>query len=426
MTPQRNLRLIYAAAFLRSLAIGLASVLLGIYLARLGFSASRIGLLIGVGLAGTAVGTLVVSLWADRVGRRRALAGLSLLAAAGGAGVGLASGFGALLGFAFLGMLNSMGRDRGAAVALEQAIVPQHVPAGRRTVALSWYNLILDAGHALGALAGALPAALEHGFGLGWHTSYRAAFGLYVLCFLASAVLYLALGSGVEVEAASAPHPPAARISPESKRVVTRLAALFGLDSFGGGFLTDALLTYWFFRRFGVAEAALGPLFFAAHGLNMVSYPVAAWLARRVGLVNTMVFTHIPSSLFLIAVPFAPSFFWAAGLYLARAALVEMDVPTRQSYVLAVVRPEERTFASGITTVARNAGWVTGPPLAGYLMQQVTLAAPLWIGGGAKIFYDLLLYAAFRHLRPPEELAGAGAVAQGLDASALLEQKPPR
>jgi len=413
MTKKRNIRLIYATAFLRSLAIGLAGILMGIYLARQGAGASRIGLAIAAGLAGMAFGTLLVSLWADRIGRRRSLAGLSLLSAAGGVGVAFAGSFGAILGFMFLGMLNSMGRDRGAAVALEQAIIPQHVPPERRTVALSWYNVILDAGHALGALAGALPAALERGFGLDWHASYRVAFGVYVLCFLASTVLYLGLTHEVEPGATSARGPQPARISPESKRVVTRLAALFGLDSFGGGFLTDALLTYWFFRRFSVAEAALGPLFFAAHALNMVSYPVAAWLARRIGLVNTMVFTHIPSSVFLIAVPFAPSFLSAAGLYLARAALVEMDVPTRQSYVLAVVRPEERTFASGITTVTRNVGWVSGPLLAGYLMQQATLAAPLWIGGGVKIVYDLLLYAAFWRLRPPEESFGAGAAGSG-------------
>jgi MFS family permease len=411
VTAPRNLRLIYAVAFLRSLAVGLASVLFGIYLARLGFGTGRIGVIIGAGIAGMAAGTLLVSLWADRIGRRCTLVGLALVAAAGGAGVGFAGGLGLslgpFLGIAFFGMLNSMGRDRGAAVALEQAIVPLHVPADRRTHALSWYNVILEAGHALGALSGALPATLERGWGLGWHASYQAAFGLYAFCFLASAALYLGLGREVEHEAAAPRAARPARISPESKRVVTRLAALFSLDSFGGGFLADALLTYWFFRRFGVAESALGPLFFAAHALNMASYRVAAWLARRFGLVNTMVFTHIPSSLFLMAVPFAPSFVAAAALYLARAALVEMDVPTRQSYVLAVVKPGERTFASGITTVARNVGWVSGPPLAGYLMQQATLAAPLWIGGGAKIAYDLLLYRAFRHLRPPEEGPGA-------------------
>lgn len=410
MTRDRNLRLIYAAAFLRSLAIGLASVLLGIYLARLGFSAQRIGVVIAAGLLGMALGTLFVSLRADWIGRRRALVGLALLAAAGGAGVGLVRGFWPILGFVSLGMLNSMGRDRGAAVALEQAIIPQHIPARLRTSSLSWYNLTLEAGHALGALGATLPAAWGRSLGLSWRVSYQAAFGFYAFCFLASAVLYLGLSREVELEPTSAPTSPGmpTRISPESKRIVVRLAALFSLDSLGGGFLNDAILTYWFFRRFGVAEAALGPLFFLAHALNMASYPVAAWLARRIGLVNTMVSTHIPSSLFLIAVPFAPSFFPAAGLYLARAALVEMDVPTRQSYVLAVVKPGERTFASGITTVARNVGWVSGPPLAGYLIQHVILAAPLWIGGGAKIAYDLLLYRAFRHLRPPEELAGKG------------------
>ncbi|MDE3135030.1 MAG: MFS transporter [Acidobacteriota bacterium] len=424
MTRNRNLLLIYAAAFLRSLAIGMASVLLGIYLGRLGFNAQRIGAVIAVGLFGMALGTLFVSLSADRIGRRRVLVGLALLAAAGGAGVGLARGFWPILGFVLLGMLNSMGRDRGAAVALEQAIIPQHIPARLRTSSLSWYNLTLEAGHALGALAATLPAAWGRGVGLGWRASYQAAFGLYAFCFLASALLYVGLSRDVELESAGGPASPGmpARIPPESKRIVMRLAALFSLDSFGGGFLNDALLTYWFFRRFGVAEAVLGPLFFLAHALNMASYPVAAWLARRVGLVNTMVFTHIPSSLFLIAVPFAPSFVPAAGLYLARAALVEMDVPTRQSYVLAVVKPDERTFASGITTVARNVGWVSGPPLAGYLMQHAALAAPLWIGGGAKIAYDLLLYRAFRRHRPPEE----SPVADAQDAGAPLGRNSPR
>lgn len=420
MTESRNLRLIFAAAFLRSLAIGLAGVLLGIYLARLDFSAARIGVVIGVGLGGMALGTLMTSLWADYIGRRAALVALSLLAAAGGAGVSLAPDFAPLLAFAFFGMLNGMGRDRGAATALEQAILPQHVPTGRRTRLLARYNVILEAGHALGALAVVLPTALEHGLGLSQEISYQAAFGLYACCFLVSAALYLGLSRGVELEATGQRDVPRAHISPESKRALARLAALFAVDSFGGGFLTDALLAYWFFRRFGVAEAALGPLFFAAHALNMVSYPVAAWLARRVGLVNTMVFTHIPSSLFLIAVPFAPSFLPAAGLYLARAALVQMDVPTRQSYVLGVVKPEDRTFASGITTATRNVGWACGPPLAGWLMQQAALAAPLWIGGGTKIVYDLLLYGSFRRLHPPEELAGVaprGPSARGKEPS---------
>jgi MFS family permease len=178
---------------------------------------------------------------------------------------------------------------------------------------------------------------------------------------------------------------------------------LFSLDAFGGGFLTDALVAYWFFLRFGVAEASLGFLFFAVHLLNAASHLGAAWLARRIGLVNTMVFTHLPSSLFLIAAAFAPSVKWAVLLFLCREALVEMDVPTRQSYVAAVVLPNERTFASGITNLARNVFWAIGSSLAGFFMQNVAFSAPLVIGGGAKISYDLLLYRAFRKLRPAEE-----------------------
>jgi predicted MFS family arabinose efflux permease len=189
----------------------------------------------------------------------------------------------------------------------------------------------------------------------------------------------------------------------ENKKILAKLTALFSLDAFGGGFLTDALVAYWFFRQFGVAEHDLGLVSFAAHILNACSHLGAAWLARRIGLVNTMVFTHLPSSLFLMAVPFAPSFNWAVLLFLCREALVEMDVPTRQSYVAALVRPSERTLASGITNLARNAFWAVGSAAAGFLMQALTFSAPLLVGGGAKVTYDLLLYRAFRELKPPEE-----------------------
>ena len=182
-----------------------------------------------------------------------------------------------------------------------------------------------------------------------------------------------------------------------------RLTALFSLDAFGGGFLTDALVAYWFFRRFGVPERDLGFLFFAIHILNALSHLGASWLARRSGHVNTMVFTHLPSSLFLMAVPFAPSFHWAVVLLLCREALVEMDVPTRQSYVAAVVAPSERTLASGITNLARNVFWAVGSTVAGAIMQSLTFSAPLLVGGGAKVTYDVLLYIGFRKLKPPEE-----------------------
>ena len=196
---------------------------------------------------------------------------------------------------------------------------------------------------------------------------------------------------------------PELKIAPESKRIIAKLTALFSLDAFGGGFLTDSLVAYWFFRRFGIGEEDLGIVFFAVHILNAVSHLGAAWLARRIGLVKTMVFTHLPSSLFLIAVPFAPSFKVAILLFFCREALVEMDVPTRQSYVAAVVLPNERTFASGLTNLARNVFWALGSSVAGLVMQNLTFSAPLAIGGGIKVGYDLALYRAFRKLRPPEE-----------------------
>ena len=401
MAAWRDLALLFAAAFARAIGVGLTGVLLGIYLSRLGFSATAIGAVVASGLAGVAAGTLTTSFRADRWGHRRTLAVLSLLGAAGGAGLAWTSGLVPLLAVAFLGMVNGMGRDRGPAYALEQAMIPSLVPAEKRTSALAWYTLVQDAGHAVGALAGAAPVLLREWLALDLLSSYRLTFALYAALGLLSAALYLLLSSEIEVTRPESAMPE--KLSPQSRKIVTRLAVLFGLDSLGGGFLTGALVSYWFFRRFGVAEEALGPLFFAVRVANAASYLVAARLARRIGLVNTMVFTHLPSSLLLLAVPLAPTFAWAVAIFLLRECLVEMDVPTRQSYVMAVVAPHERTLASGITNLTRSAAWAAGPSLAGWGMQQVALATPLLAGGALKIIYDLLLYFSFRRLRPPEE-----------------------
>src|SRR3989442_1620607 len=305
------LSIIYASAFCRSLGVGLTGVVLGISLSRTGGSATFIGVVIAAGLAGAALGMVVVSFRADRLGRRRTLFALALFGAAGGLGFALTSEHRILLLCALTGMLNGIGTDRGPSFALEQAVIPQVTSADRRTLVLAWHSICLEAG--------------------------------------------------------------------------------------------DALIAYWFFQRFGVSESTLGPLFFAGHLLNSASYLVAVWLARRIGLIKTMVFTHIPSSLFLMSVPFAPSFAWAVALLLAREALVEMDVPTRQSYVLGVVQPEERTYSSGITNLTRNVARATSPSFAGYFMQHLALASPLVLGGGLKVAYDLLLYWGFRRLKPPEE-----------------------
>ncbi len=403
-----DLGLIYAAAFLRSFGIGLLGVVLGVYLFRAGQSSTQIGLVIGAGLAGAAVALLVIGRIGDRVGRRAILALLSVLAAAGGIGLRSTTAFLPLMFVAAVSMLNGMGTDRTVAYALEQAIIPGLTRTGRRTWALSWYNLVLDLGHALGALSAGIPLALAAWRHIGLLVAYRDVFAGYAALNLASGVFYLLLSNDVDRGAAAASMTRGlTTVSPETKRITRALAALFSIDAFGGGFLTDAIISYWFFRRFGVPEQGLGLLFFTVHLLNAGSYLGAAWLARRIGLLNTMVFTHLPSSVLLMAVPFAPSFRWAVGLFLAREALVEMDVPTRQSYLAAVVEPHERTFASAATNLTRNVAWAAASSLTGVLMQLLTFSAPLLAGGGLKIVYDLLLYKRFRGVKPDEERSQA-------------------
>jgi MFS family permease len=395
-------RILYLAAFLRALATGMVGVLIGLYLARLGLDELEMGSVITVGLAGAAAAALVVTLVGDRLGRRGTLVALSLLGAAGGVAVATSSTMVAIGVAAFVGMLNGMGRDRGAALIIDQAILPSTVSDAERTKAFAWYNVMQDAGHALGSVLAAAPVIFRAVIGVDELGGFRAALLLYAAIHLLTASIYARLGPAVERAPSVAP----IRISPESRRVLWRISSLFSLDSLAGGFLTTALLAYFFHERFGAGELAVGTLFFVARVANAFSHLGAAWLARRIGLVNTMVFTHIPSSLLLITVPFAPSFPVAALLFVIREGLVEMDVPTRQSYVMAVVRPEERTFASGVTHLVRLVSWSVAPAFAGFLMRGLGLGAPLMVGASMKIGYDLLLYAAFRGHRAPEEHAG--------------------
>lgn len=397
--PIRDLLLLYAAAFLRALSTGLIGVLLGIYLAKLGFNAAQIGYLIGAGLAGGACATLLVTLAGDRFGRKKALAWIAMFGAAGGLAAAVASAFSTILAAAFLGMLNGMGRDRGAALVLEQAILPATTTDESRTKAFALYNVFQDAGHAIGSLLAGAPYLFRAVLPASENTSFRLSMGLAAALVLVTAVLYRCLSPAVEAPTAQRKAP----VSPQTRRILFRISSLFAVDALAGGFLVSSLLSYFFYRRFGVTEGDVAILFFAARTLNAFSHLGAAWLAKRIGLIRTMVFTHIPSSVFLLTVPFAPNFPVAAALFLLREGLVEMDVPTRQSYVMAVVRPEERTVASGVTHLVRVGAWAVAPSFAGALMQGVSLGIPIMIGAGMKIAYDLLLYTAFRKARPPEE-----------------------
>jgi MFS family permease len=396
-------RLLLGAAALRAMGTSLFGVLLGIYLAGLGHSGGEIGAVSAAGLAGAAAAALAVTLRGDRWGRRRTLVGLALLAAVAGAALLFLRSPWALAGVAFLGMANAMGRDRGASAVIEQASLPATVPPERRTLAFAWYAALQDGGHALGSLLAGLPALLAGALALSQVAAGRATLTLYPLLLAAAVPLYLRLSPALEVAAEARGR----KLGPAARRIVTRISLLFALDGIGGGFLVTTLLSYYFFERFGAAPAAVALLFFAARLANLLSNFGAAWLARRFGLVNTMVFTHIPASLLLVAVAFVPTFAVAAALFLLRELLVEMDVPTRQSYVMAVVEPEERTAAAGVTNLVRLGGWAAGPALAGWTMEHWSLGAPLLLGAAIKIVYDLLLWTAFRRVKPPEERGAA-------------------
>jgi MFS family permease len=393
-----NRWLLYATAFLRALATGMIALVLAAYLTRLGFSSDSIGIVVGAGLGGNAVALGVASGLGPRIRAKRLLVLLAAMTALGALVVAYSTSTTVIVLASFGGMLNGMGRDRGAALAIEQAILPATTTDARRTQAFAWYNALQDVGHALGALLAGVPSLVARG---------RAdASGDRVLLwvFAALAALSVLVYSGLRVgDIEGSPRP--ARLSPDSKRILMRICGLFALDSLGGGFLTTALVSYFFFERFGASEGVVAVLFFAARIANALSHLGAAGLARRIGLVRTMVFTHMPSSILLVTVAFAPTFVVAAGLFLIRESLVEMDVPTRQSYLMAIVRPHERTQVSGVTNLVRMAGWALAPFASGVLMQHVSLIVPLIVGASLKVAYDVTLYRAFRHVAPPEEAA---------------------
>jgi MFS family permease len=393
-------RLLLVAVLVRSIATGMMGPLLGYYLAGLRFDERTVGLVVSAGLAGAAAATAAVTVFGHHFTRRTGLLAVSALAIAGGAVAAVASGPWIVGMAALVGMLNGMGRDRGACLVLEQAMLPETTSAAERTHAFAWYSVMQDAGVAIGSLLSGLPGVFRETAGLEPVAAVRSSFAVYVALVAAGALPYLLLSP----ERARPPAGAGLRISPVSRTILARISALFAIDSVAGGFLTAAFLALFFRTRFGADERTIALLFFARSVLNALSHVAAAWVARRIGLVNTMVFTHIPSSVLLVTVTFAPSFPVAAALFLLREALVEMDVPTRTSYVMAVVRPEERTLASGVTHLVRLGGWAIAPAVGGAVAGSAqTLAAPLWIGAGMKVAYDVLLYLAFRRVKPPEE-----------------------
>lgn len=403
---------LFAARMIRLFAYGALSVGLVLYLAELGLSEALIGVVLTATLIGDAAISLAMTTTADRLGRRRMLLLGALLMALAGLAFLLTQQPVLLILAAIIGVISPSGNEIGPFLSIEQAALAQLLPNQQRTRVFAWYNLAGSFATALGALSGGwLAHALQTG-GMPALDAYRAVLVGYALSGGLLALLFISLSPGVEVIQvieASATRPRFGLRRPESKQAVMALSALFALDAFAGGFVVQSLLAYWFYLRFGADAGLLGGIFFGANILAGISALLAARLAARFGLINTMVFTHIPSNLLLCLTPLMPTLPLAITLMLLRFSISQMDVPTRQSYTLAVVAPDERSAAAGLTNIARSLGAALSPLLSALLLANPLLInAPLFLAGGLKIAYDLLLYRRFRALKPPEEQPDAG------------------
>jgi MFS family permease len=391
-------RLLWARG-LRAFGDGYVSLLLPVYLIGLGLTPLQVGVIATGTLLGSGALTLLVGLRVNHFGSRALLLAAAALMCATGVGFASITSFWPLLVVAVIGTLNPSSGDVSVFLPLEHAVLAHVVSDRERTAVFARYSLVGALAGALGALFAATPEFLAGALKLEARALYPWMFLLYAALGVVSGLIYRRLpAAGVATGAPAAP-------LKESKRIVYALAALFSLDAFGGGFIVQSLLALWLFERFELSTAVAGTIFFWTGVLSALSYLVAARIARRIGLINTMVFTHLPSSVLLLLIPFTPDLGGVVALLLARGALSQMDVPTRSSYVIAVVTPPERAAAAGITSVPRSLASAVSPFLAGYLLGISTFGWPLIVAGALKIAYDLLLLATFRTLRPPEERA---------------------
>jgi MFS family permease len=399
-------QLLFATRIARLFAYGFLSVVLVLYLAQVGLNEVQIGLLLTL----TLIGDTIISLWittsADRIGRQRMLivgAGLMVFA---GLLFALTYNFLLLLIAATIGVISPSGYEVGPFLSIEQAALSEIVPDEQRTKVFAWYNLVGSFATALGSLAGGSLVQTLQALGMKPLLSYRAVVIGYAAIGLLLGLLFTQLSSAVELSQVA--HPTQKLKTRfglhQSRGVVFKLSALFSIDAFAGGFVLQSILAYWFYIRYNVQPGLLGSIFFGANILAGISALSAAWVASKIGLIRTMVFTHIPSNILLILVPLMPNLPLAIAFLLMRFSISQMDVPTRQSYTMAVVAPDERSAAAGITGIARTTGASLSPVIAGPLLAKVALLNfPFFLSGGLKIIYDLLLYRSFRAIKPPEE-----------------------
>jgi MFS family permease len=408
MNHAHDIPLLFATRIVRLFCYGFLSVVLALYLAQAGLSEKQIGLLFTLTLAGDAGISLWLTTSADRFGRRRTLLLGALLMIGAGIVFILTKNPLLLMTAAIIGVISPSGNEIGPFLSVEQAGLTQLIHDQRRTQTFAWYNLSGSFATATGALTGGWLSQFLQGRGVTELNSYRAVLTGYALGGMILVILFLCISAAIEI--------PASAQQVETKRtlglhrsrgVVFRLSALFAMDAFAGGLIVQSMVAFWFHVRFGIEAGVIGSIFFGANILAGISALLAGRLARKIGLINTMVFTHIPSNILLILVPLMPSLPLAVSVLLLRFSISQMDVPTRQSYTMAVVAPDERSAASGVTTIARSVGAAISPSLTGiFLSMPALLSAPFFLSGGLKIVYDLLLYRSFRRMRPPEEQRG--------------------
>jgi predicted MFS family arabinose efflux permease len=385
----------------RGVGYGFLSIVLAIYLKLLGFDEVSIGIILTATLASSAVFTVLATFLERKIGRKTLLVMFAALMSVAGSIFIASTNYVAILFAALIGTINVTGTEVGPFLSVEQAIIPQTCDEERRTSAFAWHSMGGTLATSVGALIGGIPPILQSS-GFSQIGSFKPVFALYVLIGVATLLLYLLLSGSVEASKKSS-LPENKILSPKSRGAVAKLAGLFALDSFAGGFVLQSIVSYWFFVRFGASLEQISIIFFGAGALTAASYLAAATLAKKIGLVRTMVFTHLSSNVLLMLVPFAPTLLGATAFYLARISLSQMDVPTRQSYTVAIVNPEERVAAAGFTNISRNAAQSISPYFSGYLLQFLSTSFPFFIGGGLKIIYDISLYANFRNLKSPEE-----------------------
>ena len=406
LTGQPDIALLFATRVLRMFGYGFLAVVLVLYLTSIGLSGGEVGLLLALTLLGDAVVSLWLTTHADRIGRRRVLVAGAILMLLAGMTFVSTPVFAVLVVAATIGVLSPSGNEVGPFLAVEQASLSQLIPGSRRTGVFAWYQLAGSFATAAGTLAGGAVAQVALDRGASAPDAYRLVIIGYAVVGAALALLFTRVSPGVEV--------PPAEVADEtirtrlglhrSRGVVLRLSALFALDAFAGGFAIQGFIAFWFHQRYGVDPGALGAILSAANVLAGFSALAAGRLAARFGLIRTMVFTHLPSNVLLMLVPLMPNLPLAVTMLLARFAISQMDVPTRQSYTMAIVAPDERSAAAGVTGIARSLGVAASPLIAGPLFASAALASvPFLVSGGLKVVYDLLLYRSFSRLRPPDE-----------------------